>query len=167
MTDAPRPSPQAIKVALALVATQCQPDPVTQAALSIVCTELEHAATLRAAAQRAFDDLEQLASESTGVCGLHLNGDDARWDELRAGGYYEEWLGSFDKLGYLLAHTPEPAASPDLFGAEDTIRRAALADRERLGTVPDRRAQCPGTPYFDGCQWPAGHRGMCKQRGSA
>lgn len=40
--------------------------------------------------------VEALISESDGVSGLHLNGDDATWDSLRTGGYFEEWLLDFD-----------------------------------------------------------------------
>jgi hypothetical protein len=40
--------------------------------------------------------VSRLIAESYGVTGLHLNGDDAPWDELRTGGHYEEWLKDFD-----------------------------------------------------------------------
>jgi len=41
--------------------------------------------------------VESLISESTGVMGLHLNGDVAQWDELRTGGQFESWLIAFDE----------------------------------------------------------------------
>ena len=37
-----------------------------------------------------------LIEQSHGVSGLHLNGDDASWESLRSGGYFEEWLMDFD-----------------------------------------------------------------------
>jgi hypothetical protein len=40
--------------------------------------------------------VESLILESKGVAGLHLNGDLAKWDELRSGGLFEEWLCEFD-----------------------------------------------------------------------
>lgn len=38
-----------------------------------------------------------LMDNSTGVDGLHLNGDIAPWGELRTGGMFEEWLVDFDE----------------------------------------------------------------------
>lgn len=40
--------------------------------------------------------VEALINESHGVIGLHLNGDDAPWEDLRTGGGFEEWLREFD-----------------------------------------------------------------------
>ena len=41
--------------------------------------------------------VENLIAASYGVSGLHLNGTVAPWDDLRAGGMFEEWLSDFDK----------------------------------------------------------------------
>lgn len=38
-----------------------------------------------------------LMDESSGVAGLHLNGDLAEWHSLRTGGEFEEWLLAFDE----------------------------------------------------------------------
>ena len=38
-----------------------------------------------------------LMDNSSGVDGLHLNGDIAPWNELRTGGMFEEWLIDFDE----------------------------------------------------------------------
>lgn len=43
----------------------------------------------RNALQGLVDDIENLAGESDGVIGLHLNGDTARWGELLPGGRFE------------------------------------------------------------------------------
>lgn len=40
--------------------------------------------------------VEALINESRGVVGLHLNGDEAPWSELRSGGQFEGWLKDFD-----------------------------------------------------------------------
>ena len=40
--------------------------------------------------------VETLINESRGVVGLHLNGDEAPWSELRGGGELEAWLIDFD-----------------------------------------------------------------------
>lgn len=40
--------------------------------------------------------VDALIAESSGVTGLHLNGDVAPWTELRTGGRFEEWLHDFD-----------------------------------------------------------------------
>ena len=41
--------------------------------------------------------VQSLINESQGVAGLHLNGDLAPWDELLAGGRFEEWLRDFSE----------------------------------------------------------------------
>ena len=46
--------------------------------------------------RKGLEAADQLMSESTGVTGLHLNGDIASWDELRTGGRFETWLMDFD-----------------------------------------------------------------------
>lgn len=61
---------------------------------------------LQSAAVAAADEIERLRkgiaavsaliADSSGVCGLHLNGDPAPWDELFSGGQFEEWLADFD-----------------------------------------------------------------------
>ena len=38
-----------------------------------------------------------LMSESSGVAGLHLNGEIAEWGSLEAGGNFEEWLIDFNE----------------------------------------------------------------------
>ena len=38
-----------------------------------------------------------LMDNSSGVDGLHLNGDVAPWSELRTGGRFEGWLVDFDE----------------------------------------------------------------------
>jgi hypothetical protein len=60
--------------------------------------ELEANCKLIAAAPELLDalinllaDVETLVSESTGVYGLHLNGDPAPWEELLEGGRFE-WV---------------------------------------------------------------------------
>lgn len=50
----------------------------------------------RDALRRAHDAVLALINDSRGVVGLHLNGDEASWDELRTGGRFEEWLSPFD-----------------------------------------------------------------------
>lgn len=41
--------------------------------------------------------VETLIDNSRGVTGLHMNGDEAPWDSLRTGGYFEDWLTAFDE----------------------------------------------------------------------
>lgn len=38
----------------------------------------------------------ELVDDSSGVQGLHRNGDLAEWDSIRAGGRFGEWLTPFD-----------------------------------------------------------------------
>lgn len=47
-----------------------------------------------------------LICESSGVDGLHLNGDLAKWDDLRTGGRFETWLAPFDDALAALPPTP-------------------------------------------------------------
>ena len=49
-----------------------------------------------AGAREGLSAVEDLINESTGVYGLHRNGDGAPWEELRTGGRFEEWLVKFD-----------------------------------------------------------------------
>jgi len=48
----------------------------------------------------AITNVAELIDNSSGVSGLHQNGDIAGWDELLEGGYYEEWLIDFNKALY-------------------------------------------------------------------
>lgn len=51
---------------------------------------------LAGALENTHDSVCELIDSSRGVCGLHLNGDVATWDELRTGGKFEGWLIEFD-----------------------------------------------------------------------
>jgi hypothetical protein len=52
--------------------------------------------------RKVAEDLVALINNSHGVAGLHLNGDGAPWDELLAGGRFEDWLRSLSDAGYEL-----------------------------------------------------------------
>ena len=41
--------------------------------------------------------VSDLIDNSEGVCGLHLNGDMAPWEELRSNGRFAAWLVKFDE----------------------------------------------------------------------
>jgi cell division protein YceG involved in septum cleavage len=56
---------------------------------------------------KAVDDL---ISQSSGVYGLHLNGDPSPWSELLPGGQFEEWLLAFEKARALSNDAPAEAA---------------------------------------------------------
>ncbi|MGI1988637.1 hypothetical protein [Shewanella glacialipiscicola] len=49
-----------------------------------------------AALTAAVECVEDLIDSSSGVSGLHLNGDVANWSSLRTGGQFEAWLVDFD-----------------------------------------------------------------------
>lgn len=55
-------------------------------------------------------DVKALIEDSGGVYGLHKNGDPAPWDELVAGGSYEEWLRSLNDATDLIAKVKGGAA---------------------------------------------------------
>ena len=46
--------------------------------------------------KKGLEAVEELIDQSSGVAGLHLNGDIASWSELRTGGRFEAWLLAFD-----------------------------------------------------------------------
>ena len=50
--------------------------------------------------------LDDLMDDSRGVGGLHLNGDIATWDELCAGGRFEEWLGVIEDFRSVVGNEP-------------------------------------------------------------
>ena len=56
------------------------------------------------------DDIDGLIGESTGVYGLHLNGDPSPWDELTEGGRFER-LTHLEQVRSMLAAAPKPGDS--------------------------------------------------------
>ena len=58
---------------------------------------------LLAALKMVVGDITDLANNSGGVCGLHLNGDVAGWRSLFVGGSLEAWLMSVDDAERLIA----------------------------------------------------------------
>ena len=54
-------------------------------------------AELVAHCESLTNDLVTLIGNSTGVCGLHLNGDIAEWSEIMDGGRCEGWLSSLSQ----------------------------------------------------------------------
>ena len=76
---------------------------------------------------RAVLDLIQ---GSRGVAGLRLNGDEAPWKELRAGGQFEEWLFAFDDA--LLA----PSSSECNCAPFDNVGGAHLASCPAASSEP-------------------------------
>jgi hypothetical protein len=63
---------------------------------------------------RAIEAVKALIEESRGVAGLHLNGDEAPWEDLRTGGRHQEWLLDFDAALSELAHCEVAARGLDL-----------------------------------------------------
>jgi hypothetical protein len=69
---------------------------------------VEHfAKTLRVCSTKFVRQLRSLIDDSTGVAGLHRNGDVATWNELLRGGEFEDWLDGLDELEDLLADRPQ------------------------------------------------------------
>ena len=48
-----------------------------------------------------IEAVRDLITESSGVAGLHLNGDIAPWDDLEEGGEFWEWLTMFHQTEYV------------------------------------------------------------------
>jgi hypothetical protein len=62
---------------------------------------LENALTL------LVDDVDNLVSETKGVYGLHLNGDDSPWEEVLPGGLFER-LSALEQARAALANAEAP-----------------------------------------------------------
>lgn len=62
-------------------------------------------AELVEALRKTLAAIDGLMAESHGVVGLHLNGDIATWDELVAGGKYEDWLADLEIGRAIIAKT--------------------------------------------------------------
>lgn len=65
------------------------------------------AKALREALKEVVSTFDDLIAESGGVYGLHLNGDNAPWESLIAGGRFEEWTSGLEVARATLA---QPAA---------------------------------------------------------
>lgn len=74
----------------------------------------ERAERMRKRAAAVVKDIDILVENSRGVIGLHLNGDEAPWTDLLAGGKYEDWLVSVELLRAALTEPthPQPADTP-------------------------------------------------------
>lgn len=70
-----------------------QPNPTDiGVAIDGVLSELEHLQKENEKLKAAVNAVVDLIDSSTGVSGLHQNGDVADWDSILAGGHFEEWL---------------------------------------------------------------------------
>lgn len=58
-------------------------------------------------ARRALQAIDNLMADSLGVAGLHKSGDIAYWDEITAGGNYEEWLLPLEDLRQFLPRSSD------------------------------------------------------------
>ena len=91
-------------------------------------------------ARAGLKAVEDLMAESRGVAGLHLNGDDAPWDDLRMGGKYEGWLRAFDEA---IAAIGSFAATGDGKGVPRACSDAQVLDA--IERVNDRTCPLCGT----------------------
>lgn len=64
------------------------------------------------ALRKLVGDLDDLIADSTGVSGLHHNGDVAPWSELVAGGQFETWLKSLDDARNVLRQVEQAELTP-------------------------------------------------------
>ena len=77
-----------------------------------------------ATARKGLQAVDALIAESSGVDGLHQNGDVAPWSELQTGGRFEEWLRDFDS-----ALKREGGAMAELTRAIEYAKLAAVAGK--------------------------------------
>jgi hypothetical protein len=89
---------------------------------------------LIAAATKLADDVHDLIAESTGVSGLHQNGQIAEWDTLMKGGQFEEWLGSLDDLDSVLAECLEQKNAVVSKAEASTVNERLLSAAEKYFT---------------------------------
>jgi len=85
---------QAEKDAIKVAAWDKWADTLTQWNAAIQRAEKAEAEVERL--RKGIAAVSALIADSSGVYGLHLNGDPAPWDELLSGGRFEEWLADFD-----------------------------------------------------------------------
>lgn len=71
-------------------------------------------------------DMEAMMGESRGVCGLHLNGDDAEWSSLVTGGRFEEWLHRWNQ-GVVMINDLEERQPANVERSEPRTQRSADA----------------------------------------
>lgn len=109
---------------------------------------------VRATAQALLNEVDALIGESSGVIGLHLNGDPAPWGEVVAGGRFER-LSSLEDLRTALAEDPAPVARVVAMEGTPSVRLEwasveaahnarpgplyATADRPMAQPLPDER----------------------------
>ena len=62
---------------------------------------------LRTGLSALVTSVDSLIMESDGVCGLHLNDDDASWESLTEGGEFEEWLLTLEIARQALTGEPD------------------------------------------------------------
>jgi hypothetical protein len=97
----------------------------------------------RDALKKGVDAVCDLIAESGGVYGLHLNGDGAPWNDLLAGGKYEEWLIDFSSA---LA-TVKPGTTQGILGHDEIMDAMADFAKEEK---PEMCANC-GKPADGNC----------------
>ena len=75
------------------------PTPAWHDAPEVAALKAERDAAMKDAERmkEGLDAVEVLIDNSSGVAGLHLNGDLALWSDLRTGGHFEAWLLAFDE----------------------------------------------------------------------
>lgn len=95
------------EIADALPMGQAWPIRLAAAELTRLRAEVARLEAEKAELRKGLDAVSNLIADSSGVVGLHLNGDVATWDELREGGRFEDWLIDFDTAK---AHSEEASA---------------------------------------------------------
>jgi len=83
---------------------------------------------LREAVSNLTTELEELIAETSGVYGLHLNGDVSPWEEILEGGRFERISSLHIVQNLLSAQQPEPPA--DLVREAELVKLLELAGYE-------------------------------------
>jgi len=101
------------------------------------------------------DDIDGLIGESTGVYGLHLNGNPSPWDELTEGGRFER-LTHLEQVRSMIAAAPQPSDHSEQ--PLDMVANGIRSEKCPNGLTPDGPI-CPrcgkrrGPSGVDGGSW--------------
>lgn len=84
-------------------------------------------------ARKGLEAVSDLIGSSRGVSGLHLNGDEAPWEDLRQGGSYEEWLEAFDAALNDIPRQQDVVLTPDQVTCKVEPSPEQVAYRDQTG----------------------------------
>uniref|UniRef100_A0A6H1Z8N2 Uncharacterized protein n=1 Tax=viral metagenome TaxID=1070528 RepID=A0A6H1Z8N2_9ZZZZ len=105
-------------------------------ALAAILKRVEELEAQNAVMREAINAVAGLIDESRGVYGLHLDGDTSPWDELLAGGRFEEWLVDLSAAFALTPDTGKRVVGVAWLREVRAVLLAMLDDGDSRGVYP-------------------------------